>query len=341
MRHSRHHPGMDRRRFLLTCLASVLASPLTARAQQAGRVYRIGFISPGPPPSGPSRTWDAFLHGLSQHGRIEGVNVVIERRYASGRFDRVPAFLEELVAMNCDVIVTVTTSAALHAKRIVKDIPIVMAASTDPVGAGVVNSLARPGGNITGFALTGPELTGKRLEFLKAIAPRLSKLVLATPTDHPVYALYRESAIAAAATQNLTEVRVENIGVDPEKWDEKFARMAEPQGLTVGVLVTESPSLIGERTKLAALALKYRLPSVYGVREHVEAGGLISYGVDVADLYTRTASIVARIISGTKPADIPVEQPTKFELVINANTARRLGLTIPPAILLLADQVIE
>lgn len=243
--------------------------------------------------------------------------------------------------MNCDVIVTVTTSVALHAKRVVKSIPIVMAASTDPVGAGVVNSLARPGGNITGFALTGPELTGKRVEFLKALVPQVSKLVVATPTDHPVYALYRDPAIAAAATQHLRDVRFENIGVDPDKWDEKFARMAEPPGLTVGVLVTESPSLIGQRAKLAALALKYRLPSVYGVREHVEAGGLMSYGADISDLYMRTASVVARLINGTKPADIPVEQPTKFELFINGNTARRLGVTIPHSLVLRADEVID
>lgn len=328
---------MERRTFLAAS-AVLLHRARVAYGQQQGRVYRIGYVNPGPPPPAQSRTWEAFVQGFRDSGLVQGTNLVIERRYASGNFSLVPTFLEEFASHGTDVIITVTTSVALEAKRLVRSTPVVMAVSTDPVGAGVVDSLSRPGANITGFALTGPELTGKRLELLRALAPRARKLVLMTPSDHPVYALYRRHAEAA---QVFTDIRVENIGVAREQWEARFARIAGAESSNVAVLLTESPSLLRERAKLAELAAKYRLATIYGVREHVEAGGLMSYGTDLAALFRRSGSVVARIINGTKPSDIPVEQPTKFELVVNARAARALGLTIPQSLLVRADEVFE
>jgi putative tryptophan/tyrosine transport system substrate-binding protein len=330
---------MDRRIFLTT-VAGLLAAPLAAGAQQAGKVYRIAYISPGPGPGG--RAFNALRQGLRERQLIEGRNLVIEQRYAEGKgVERWRALLAELVAMNVDLIVTVTTGVALEAKNATQKIPIIMAVATDPVGTGVVDSLSRPGGNISGMTLTGPELTPKRLELLKIVAPEVQRLVVVVPVDSPVYRLYLQQVEAAASALAIPHVGFEVIGAGTSgKWEEAFARLG--RGPHAALLITESPSFTSEARRLAALALTHHLPAVYGLSDHVRDGGLMSYGADVADLYYRAARLVGKILlDGAKPDDLPVEQSTKYELVINLKTAKALGLTIPPSLLGRADQVIE
>jgi len=334
---------MLRRCALVTCLtlalASLLAAPLAAEAQQAGKVYRIGFLDPSSPP-GRSLAFDAFLSGLREHGLVEGRNVLIEQRYADNKGpERLRGLAAELVALKVDVIVTVATSAAIETKTVTATVPVVMAVSADPVGGGVVQSLARPGGNVTGMSLIGAELTPKRVEFLKAVAPHLTRIVIVIPREMPLWRLYLQEAERAAPGLGINEVRLVSIGPDPAKWDGMFAAIGGRPG--TGLVVGEAPGFGREGARMAELALKHKLPSAYGSKAHAEAGGLISYGADVPDLYRRAAGLVGKVLRGAKPADLPVEQPTKFDLVINLKTAKALGLTIPPSLLLRADQVIE
>jgi putative ABC transport system substrate-binding protein len=326
------------RRSFLAALAAPLA-PRVAGAQPAAKVHRIGYVSPTSPPPEPSPGWTAFLDGLREHGFIDGTNVAAHRRYASGGGpDRVRELLAELVALEVDVIVTVTTGVALEAKKSITHLPIIMAASTDPVGGGVVDSLARPGGNVTGFSFTSPELTGKRLEILKTIAPHVMDVVLVTPSDHPVYRLHHRQAGEAAPALGIRGATIEVIGADPTRWDARFAAIARPGR---GLLITDAPGFYRHREKLALLARRHRLPVVYDLRQHVEAGGLLSYGPDVIDVYRRTGGLVGRVLKGAKVSEIPVEQPTKFDFAINLGTARALGLTVPPSLRLRAGHVIE
>jgi putative ABC transport system substrate-binding protein len=331
---------MDRREFIGTVAGGLLAAPLAAEAQQAGKVYRIGFVSAG---SGPDRrAFDALRQGLRERELIEGHNLVIEQRYAEGKgVERWRALLAELVAMKVDLIVTVTTGVALEAKNATKSIPIIMAVATDPVGAGVVDSLSRPGGNVSGMTLTGPELTPKRLELLKIVTPNLQRVAVVVAVDMPVYRLYLQQAEPAASALAIPHVGFEVLGNSASgKWEEAFARLGRSPH--TALLITESAIFLSEGKRLAALALTYRLPAVYGVSSHVRDGGLMSYGADLADVYYRAARLVGKILlDGAKPADLPVEQPTKFELVINLKTAKALGLTIPPSLLLRADEVIQ
>jgi putative ABC transport system substrate-binding protein len=214
-----------------------------------------------------------------------------------------------------------------------------MAVSADPVGGGVVQSLARPGGNVTGMSLAGPELTAKRMEFLKEIAPRLARIVIVAPSEAAFFRLFLQEAERAAPTLGINEVRLLNIGLDPARWDAAFEAIGGRPG--TGLVVADSPGFARQGARMAALALKHRLPAAYGLKLGVEAGGLIFYGAVVADLFRRSAGFISKVLMGVKPADLPVEEPTKFELVINLNTAKALGLTIPRSLLIRADQVIE
>jgi putative tryptophan/tyrosine transport system substrate-binding protein len=330
---------VDRRRFLLTSLAGALARPLAPGAQQPGKIYRIGYVSPAAPPQGASPSWSAFLDGLRQEGFVDGTHVTIERRYAGGGgAARAQELLRELAAMNTDVFVTVSTMVAQEAKKTITQRPIIMAASTDPVGGGVVDSLARPGGNITGFSFTGVDLTAKRFELLKALAPDLTRIIIMVPSRVAIYELHRQQAEVAAPRLGIRSVTLEAIGSDPAKWDDAFARVARPG---TGVIIADAPGIWRHRDRVAELVRKHRLAAMHDLREYVDAGSLISYGPDVVDVFRRTGHLVGRVLKGANPAEVPVEQPTKFDLVIKLKTAKALGLTIPPSLLARADQLIE
>ena len=327
--------------FIVALALGLLVSPLAAEAQPTGKVYRIGYLDPASPsPALESGIYGAFLSGLREHGLVEGQNIVIERRYAENKGpERIRELAAELVALKVDVIVTLTTTVALETKKITATLPIVMAVSSDPVGGGVVQSLARPGGNVTGMSLAGPELTAKRMEFLKEIAPHLARIVIIAPSEAAFFRLFLQEAERAAPTLGINEVRLLNIGLDPAQWDAAFEAIGGRPG--TGLVVADSPGFARQGARMAALALKHRLPAAYGLKPGVEAGGLIFYGPVVADLCRRAAGLVSKVLMGVKPADLPVEEPTKFELVINLKTAKALGLTIPQSLLIRADEVIQ
>ena len=327
---------MDRRSFLGTLAGGLLAAPLAAEAQQAERVYRIGFLS-GQSPTDLARQLETFRQRLRELGYVEGRNVAIEYRFAEGRPERLPALAAELVRLKVDIIVTAGPPAPLAAKQATTTIPIVFAISNDPVAEGVVSSIARPGGNITGLTSIAPELVGKQLELLKEVAPKVSQVaVLRNPSNHG-HPLTLRQAEGAAQALGL-QLHIMQAG-SPAEIDAAFAAMrSEHAG---DILVLRDPLFLGQRTQIAALAAKSRLPAVYGFREAAEAGGLMAYGASVPFMYRSAATYVDKILRGAKPADLPVEQPTKFELVINLKTAKALGLTIPQSLLQRADQVIE
>ena len=268
---------------------------------------------------------------------MEGKNIVIEYRYAEGKLDRLPALAAELVHLKVDIIVSAGPAPTRAAKEATTTIPIVMANDNDPVGNGFVASLARPGGNITGLATLTPEISGKRLEFLKETVPRLSRVAILGTSTFPGNAqALRETELAAGALG----VQLQYLDVlDPK--DIETAFRAAGKGRADAVLVLTGPVFVAHRTQLVDLAAKSRLPVTYPQSEYVEDGGLMSYGTNVAGLYRRAATFVDKILTGAKPADLPVEQPTKFELVINLKTAKALGITIPPTLLFQADEVIR
>jgi putative ABC transport system substrate-binding protein len=308
------------------------------RAQQAAKIARIGYLSLDTATSAGNR--EAFLQGLRDLGYVEGRNVVIEVRDAEGRNERLPALAAELVALKVDVIVAPSTPGAMAAKQATKTIPVVFTALSDPVTSGLVTSLARPGGNITGVSFLAPEQVGKRLERLKEAVPGVSRVaVLWQPGDVPETTaknLLKEAEVAARALG----VRVQFVEArGPADFGRAFSEMTKAHADALSVLT--SAKFFNERRRLVDLAAKHRLPAVYPWREGADSGGLMSYGPNVADLYRRTAFYVDKILKGAKPGDLPVEQPTKFELVINLKTAKALGLTIPPSLLQRADQVIE
>ncbi len=316
-----------------------LLLPLAGDAQQAGKVYRLGFLQNSPPTiPGVARNLEAFRQGLSERGWAKGQNIVIEYRYAEGRVERFPSLAAELVSLKVDVIVVVSTPGARAAKEATTTIPIVMAYVFDPVGLGVVASLARPGGNVTGVAfVAGPEIAGKYLELLKEIVPKLSRVAVLSNPDSPASPfLLRETQAAAqvlAVKPQLLEVR------SPNELEGAFAAMSRERA--DALLVLPHPFNFYHAKQIADLAAKSRLPAVYPFRESVEAGGLMAYAADAPDMFRRAATYVDKILKGAKPADLPVEQPTRFELVVNLKTAKALHLTIPRALLLRADQVVE
>jgi len=313
------------------------AVPLVARAQQAGKVYRLGYLST-PTRESVARTVDAFLRKLRELGWVDGQNLVIEYRWAEGNVERLPELAADLVRRKVDVIVAPAGSAALAAKAATSSIPIVMIFPSDPVETGLVASLNRPGGNITGTTLTaGPEIFGKQLQILKEAIPRVSRVaVLSNPAD-PSFALQMREVEATARSLRIHLQNVEAKG--PEEFESAFAAMARERA--DALLVGATSTFLAQRTTLAELALKARLPTMLSFRESVEAGGLMAYAVNMADFVGRAAVYVDKILKGAKPADLPVEQPTKFELVINLKTAKAIGLTIPQPLLLRADEVIQ
>jgi putative tryptophan/tyrosine transport system substrate-binding protein len=325
---------MTRLRALGLTLA-LLAAPLATGAQQAGKVPRIGFLFFGAP--GPSRELEAFRQGLREHGYIEGQNIAVEYRFASGRIERLPELAAELVRLKVEVIVTPATPPSLAAKQATSTIPIVFAGVADAVGAGLVANLARPGGNITGLTSISAELGGKRLELLKQVAPKASRVaVLYNPADRANVLVLKElqdSAPALGLTLHPLEVR------EPGEFEGAFGAMTGQRAHALfgaaGVLTIE------HRKTLVDLAAKRRIPAMWGHRQFVEAGGLMSYAVNFYHQVRGAATYVDKILKGAKPADLPIEQPTRFELVINLKAAKALGLTIPQSILLKADEVIQ
>jgi len=330
---------MDRRRFLLTSLAGGLAMPLAGEAQQAAKLPRIGFLSLNQAAN--PRLHEAFRQGLRGLGYVEGRNLVIEYRDAEGKSERLPAFAADLVALKVDVIVTGGgTSTALVAKQATKTIPIVFSTAGEPVTDGLVSNLARPGGNLTGSSNINPELVGKCLEQVKQAVPAVTRIAV----------LWQPGAVSERTERDMVkgaEIAARTLGVrlqffearGPADFDRVFSDMTRDRGSALTVL--GSAIFVSERRRLVELAAKNRLPVVYQQRDFVEAGGLMSYGPDLADLFRRAAVYVDKILKGAQPGDLPVEQPTKFELVINLKTAKALGLTIPPSLLARADQVIE
>jgi putative ABC transport system substrate-binding protein len=332
---------IQRRAFVNALALGILAAPLTVEAQQAGKVWRIGmlwFTSSLEAPAARMR-FDAFQQGLREQGYIEGRNVTFEHRYAGGKFELFSDLAAELVRLKVDVIVTPgNTPATLAAKQATSTVPIVFMAAGDPVALGFVASLARPGGNITGVSSqVGPEIVGKRLQLLKEAVPKLSRVaVLRNPTNPDTRVFIGEAEVAARSLRvqlHIVEAR------SPAEFEGAFAAMTKERAGAV-LLLADVVFLVNRR-QLADLAAKNRLPAMYASREHVEAGGLMAYAANVADLSRRASTYVGKILKGVKPADLPVEQPTKFELVINMKTAKALGLTIPQTLLLRADQVIE
>ena len=328
---------MDRRSFL-TGSVCFLAAPLVAEAQAPAKAYRIGLLG-GSPPDSPEAVhlWGGFFQVLRELGYVEGQNIVIEGRWYGNRPERLPALAAELVRLPVDVIVAGTAPSPEAAKRATATIPIVMASHTDPVASGLVSSLARPGGNVTGLSAVGPELGGKQLQLLKETLPGLNRVaVLSNPTITSQALSVREIEAVSRSLKMQLQV-LEARG--PSAFDGAFA--AATRERAGALLVLGGSVFFAHRPRLVELAAQSRLPAMYGVREFPQAGGLMAYGPDIRDNWRRAAWYVDRILKGAKPADLPVEQPTKFELVINLKTAKALGLTIPPAVLARADEVIQ
>jgi ABC-type uncharacterized transport system substrate-binding protein len=327
---------MDRRTFLAMGATGLLAAPSAAGAQQTTKVTSIGYLS-GPSLSANAARIEAFRRGLRELSYVEGKHLVIEWRSADGTLARLPALAAELVRLKVAVIVTSGGAPTRRAKEATSTIPIVMTNDPDPVGDGFVASLARPGRNITGLSTFAPEVSGKRLEILREVVPKLSRVAVLGSSAATGYAqTLREIERAAKAFQ----MQLQFLDVLQAK-DIETAFQAASKGRAQGVLTLNSAILGSQRAQIAELAVRDRLPVMYHQSDFVEAGGLIFYGVNVPDLSRRAATYVDKILKGAKPGHIPVEQPTKFELVINLKTAKALGLTIPPSILARADQVIE
>jgi putative ABC transport system substrate-binding protein len=323
----------SRRRLLAAAGAGALLVPLSPFAQPQQRTFRIGMLAAG----SRTRFTDAIVTALQDLGYVEGRNTVIERRFAEGHLDRLPELAAELVRLRVDIMVTQGTPASLAARKATSTIPIVFAANSDPVGVGIVASLARPGGNVTGTSLMASELSGKRLELLHALAPGLSRIAILWDSSNPGMSLrVRETEVAAKQSQ----VALRSAG--PRNADELEATLAElakqpPEAL----LVTVEPFTRRHLARILEFCGTHRIPSMFEESSYVDAGGLMSYGPDLLEIFRRAATYVDRILRGATPADLPVEPPTKFELVINMKTARTLGLTIPQSILVRADRVIE
>ena len=326
----------NRRKLVIALGAGALAWTGAARAQAPAKVRRIGLLSPFSPSD--TALWhQAFRLGLRDLGWVEGKNISIEYRYAEGRSDRLPDLAADLVRLKVDVIVASVTTDALAAQKATKAIPIVMAAGGDPVAIGLVESLARPGGNVTGLSQMTPELGGKRLELLKEMVPKLSRVaVLWNPQS-------------AASTLNWKEIQppARQLGIQlhslevrsPNDFDKAFEDATRARA--GALVITARPSDQSNLKRIADLAAKSRLPSIYHFSEFADAGGLVTYGPDRADLFRRAATFVDKILKGAKPGDLPIEQPTKFELVVNMKTAKALGITIPQSVRFRADRVIE
>ena len=325
---------MRRRDFIKVIAGLAAAWPLAARAQTpAGKIYRLGFLQPGKPPE---PLVEALRERLKELGYREGHNIAYEYRWAEGKNERLVELAKELVDVKVDVITTLSTPAALAAKNVTKTIPIVFTGVGDPVGAGVVPSLSHPGGNVTGISTLATELSAKRLELLKEIVPNAAPVAMVWNDTNPSMVLSAREAQNAA---DRLDLNLQSIGVhDLISFDAAFATIKSSKFNALLTLV--DPFTREHRQRIVDFAAQRRLPAIYEAREFVDAGGLVSYGPSLPALQRRAADYVSMIFKGGKPADIPIEQPTKFELIINLKTARELGLTIPPTVLARADELI-
>ena len=327
---------MKRREFITLLGGAAVTWPLAARGQQVGKRYMVGILSAGGS-SVQAALNAAFSDGLREWGWVEGKNVVFENRNAENQLKRLPELATDLIRLKVDVIVAAGTLAPLAAKQATATIPIVMTTAGDPLGSGLVASLARPGGNVTGMSLMVPDLGAKRLELLKELLPRLSRVAVLWNAANPYSALVYKETQAAGRTLGIDVQSLDVRGPDDFDGTLEAARRLRPDAL----ITVEDPLTASYRKHIADFAAGQQLPSLHGIREFVAAGGLISYGANLADLSRRAAYYVDKIFKGAKPADLPVQHPTKFEMVINAQTARMLGLTVPPTLLARADEVIE
>jgi putative tryptophan/tyrosine transport system substrate-binding protein len=313
----------------------ILTTIQVAQAQQTKKVPLVGILFAATPSANSERI-EAFRQGLRERGYVEGKDVLIEQRYAEGNLDRLPALAGDLVRLKVEVIVSASSAGTSSLKEATNTIPIVMTSDADPVGNKFVASLARPGGNITGLSILAPELSGKRLELLKEIVPKLPRVAVLGPSRSPAAQVLREIEVAAAALK----VQLQYVGV-PGPEDIETAFREATGGRANGLLVLNSAILNSRRIQIVSLATRSRLPAIYAVPEYVEDGGLMSYTVSYTDLYRRAAVYVDKILKGAKPADLPVEQPKKFEFIINLKAAKQIGLIIPPNVLARADKVIK
>src|SRR5262245_20023541 len=334
------HLGLFRVWLRISSFAAVLllAAPLAVEAQQAEQMPRVGYINPGFP-SEPvrMRRLEAFRQGLRELGYSEGRNIALEPRWAEGKYDRYPAIAADLVRLKVNVIVTIGGAATKAAKQATRTIPIVMSTVTDPVESGLVESLARPGGNVTGTSMMAPDLAGKQFELLRQALPEVSRVALLWNPANPGGAVQLREAEAAGRAMG---VRLQTLEArNSQQIDRAFAAMTRER--PGALIVLADAILYNQRKQIAALAAQSRLPSASALSDYAEAGGLISYSANSLDLERRSATFVDKILKGAKPGDLPVEQPTKLELVINLKTAKALGLTIPPSVLARADQLIQ
>jgi ABC-type uncharacterized transport system substrate-binding protein len=327
---------MNKKIFGFTLFAMLLALCFPAQAQQPARIHRIGILSPVSGSVFPARV-EAFRQRLRELGYVEGKNLVIEYRYTEGKGERLPDLVAELVRLKVDIIVTIGPGATLAAKKASGTIPIVFASANDPVGTGIVSSLARPGGNITGLSLMVPDLDGKRLELLKEAFPKVVRVAfLWNPSgSRGNLALTVMEAAAKALGLKLLSLEVRSL----DDFESAFARAKKERAQA---LITTTGGLINtQQRRVLDFAAKNRLPAIYHYTEFVEAGGLMSYGPDNTDVWRRAGDFVDKILKGVKPGDLPIEQPKKFEFIINLNAAKQIGLTIPPNVLARADRVIR
>ena len=326
---------MNRRAFV-TGLGAVLAVPLAAEAQRAGKMWRIGLLDYASDPASSSR-WTALRDRLRELGYVEGQNVAFESRWSDAQKDRLPGLARELVNAKVDIIVTAGSESAAAAKRATGSVPIVMATGGDVVGSGIVASLARPGGNVTGVISLTSELGGKRLELLQQLIPRVSRVAILRDPDNRGTRAFVSDAERAAKSLGIN---LQVVSVHGHK-DLDGAFLAMKRAHIDAVMFAENTAFIAYRQDVGDLAVMHRLPMMAPAKEYAVAGVLVSYGTDYLDLFHRAAAYVDKIFKGSKPGDMPIEQPTKFELTINLKTAKALGLTLPPSLLLRADQVIE
>ncbi len=329
--------SQGQRRKLLLAAGALLAYPRAAEAQQAGKVYRIGYLGGTASTPETLALLDAFRQGLRERGWMEGQNLVIEYRWAEGKFERLPELAAELVRLKVDLIFAGSSIYVEPARRATQTIPIVFALHADPVGSGHVASLGRPGGNITGLSLMQSEFTVKGLQLLKEVVPQATRITVlwnpATPSHGPGLKAIEAAALALG-------VRVQSLAVRaPEDFEGAFAAMARERA--EALLVIGAAIFFTAQHRLADLAMKHRLPAMFGARRHAEVGGLLSYAANYPDLMRRSAAYVDKILKGAGPGDLPVEQSTKFEFVVNLKTAKSLGITIPQSVVLRADEVIQ
>jgi ABC-type uncharacterized transport system substrate-binding protein len=327
---------VNRRAFIGTLAGGLLAAPLAAEAQQGDKVRRIGFLV-GATSSSPSVEIEPFKQSLRDRGWIEGQNLTLAYRYAEGDYERLPALAHELVNLSVDVIVADGTPATRAAMHVTKTVPIVMATTGDPVGAGLVSSLARPGGNVTGASFFMAEINVKRLELLKEAVPHIAHVAVVynplNPVDEP-------TVVAIEAIAKVLKVRIERLAVRaPADFEAVFPVMTRQR--MDAVTVVEDAMIQSQSLRIVAAALRGKVPAVFSLSSFVAAGGFMSYGPNRPDLWRQAALLTNKILRGAKPSDLPVERPTKFDLVINLKTAKALGLTIPPSLLQRADQLIE